>query len=143
MEKIIDQIFAATALISTISEEKLPIVLHDDHRQMLIPLVRNTMMNIATRLITVIDDINISDTTVDITFDPAIISAGLGQRVDALLRQACAYTILALAFAEASPDHSAHFRTVADASVDTILGLTSFVAIARGGRNLRTRPHVC
>lgn len=141
MEKIIDQIFASTALISTISEEKLPVVLHDDHRPMLIPLIRNTMLNIATRLITVIDDIDISDTTVDITFDPAITSAGLGKRVDALVRQACAYMVLALAFAEASPEHAAHFRTVADASVDTILGLTSFVAIARGGRHLRTQPH--
>lgn len=143
MEKIITQIFASTALISTLSEDRLPVILHDDHRPMLVPIVRNMMLNIAARLIPIIDDIDISDTTVDITFDPAIVTAGLAERIDALVRQACAYMVLALAFAEASPDHAAHFRTVADASVDTILGITSFIAIARGGRHLRTRPHVC
>lgn len=72
MENIISQIFAATALISTLSEDRLPAVLHDDHRAMLIPLIRNTMLNIATKLLPVIDDIDISDTDVAITFNPAI-----------------------------------------------------------------------
>lgn len=72
MENIISQIFAATALISTLSEDRLPAVLHDDHRAMLIPLIRNTMLNIATKLLPVIDDIDISDTDVVIAFNPAI-----------------------------------------------------------------------
>lgn len=145
MENIISQIFAATALISTLSEDRLPAVLHDDHRAMLIPLIRNTMLNIATKLLPVIDDIDISDTNVAITFNPAIAKAGLSSRIDALVEQACAYHVLAIAFDEASPGHAAHFRTVAEASVDMALEITSF--ITAGGscgnpRALRIRPHI-
>ena len=102
-------------------------MLHDDHRAMLIPLIRNTMLNIATKLLPVIDDIDISDTDVAITFNPAIAKAGLSSRIDALVEQACAYHVLAIAFDEASPGHAAHFRTVAEASVDMALEITSFI----------------
>ena len=144
MENIISQIFAATALISTLSEEKLPVVLHDDHRAMLIPLIRNTMLDTATRLLPLIDDIDISDSGVTITFSHSIVKAGLAGRVNALVEQACAYKVLALAFAEASPGHAAHFRTVADASVEMILEITSFITRARGGNPgaVRIRPHI-
>lgn len=144
MENIISQIFAATALISTISEDKLPVVLHDDHRAMLIPLIRNTMLNIATQLLPIIDDIEISDADVAISFSPAITKAGITPRVNALVEQACAYNVLAMAFAEASPDHAAHFRTVADASVKMVLEITSFIACSGGcnPRAMRIRPHI-